>query len=461
MTDTHDALDVLLEEVFADAAPTPLAADWADVQARMQPRRLARVRVSARTALLRPRAGFAKRSWAFRASLAAGVGAAALLAVTLAPSGGMSPLDRAAAAVKVTGPVVHLVWTQEHVTDDRVLDVATGQDQAAPDETVDNWYDTGTGTYKQLFHGVDGNDSVQWRNDQHALNDAGDSAPADALPVPAVVALFEDYRKALQDGRARIVGDGLLDGRQVVFLDVNTSYTAFTAAGVRVGDAVSVERLALDRDTYVPVAVLPQNQIGADPSKPVVFHIQSVALVPRAGADLSQPAVTDHESPQLTPDGFVEARQSTVLSDSEIGSWLGRAPFGYRSSLAGLDFAAARGDLLNRPGSPEQRGLRLVYGASCDARGQHGGAYVVVNESTRPARFYGTQGLDTATLSLPKVLLTQFVSSGPECGAPATSFGQVTPEPIWYARVAADGLDVSIASPSKALAIRAARELLG
>lgn len=153
--------------------------------------------------------------------------AAALFLVMFLPFRGEDAgvLEQALAAVG-TKPVVHLVASTDS-REDSLVDLRS--DRTTPTRIeLEIWYDGRTGLQKAITR----------RNGTVVAEVVGSTRTA---ALPAAVRLFvSGYRAALAEGTARPAGEGTIDGRPVVFVEVPEPG----------GGLVEV---ALDREDYVPV----------------------------------------------------------------------------------------------------------------------------------------------------------------------------------------------------------------
>jgi hypothetical protein len=200
-------------------------------------------------------------------ALAPAVVAAATLAFLLvAPweSRGPSVVDRALAAVGA-GPVVHAVvehsWQQ-----DVVVDLATGAERPRV-HRVEYWYDEERGQLR-----------TRSATDGAEPTDAVISAGVAQLD-PALAGFATQYRDALANGGARVVGDTTVDGRSAKRIEF-----APRSAG-------AVEEVTVDAQTHVPLRFHTTYRGGRRSPEWRVVTIESMPRDPSdfAAAEASRP----------------------------------------------------------------------------------------------------------------------------------------------------------------------------
>jgi hypothetical protein len=178
-----------------------------------------------------------RRALLTRSAVVVAVGAAALIAVLLWPSGGnRNPvLDRALAAIG-DGPVLHLVTEAPSATQPELVNLQTGR-TTVPKFVFETW----TERRMKRLHTL-------MREDGRVVGEI--LFPQDRTPDmhigpvdPAFAAIWTGYRDALATGKAKLVGEGTLYGHQVYFLQFRSPFHDSP------GDEVAV-----DQSTYEPVA---------------------------------------------------------------------------------------------------------------------------------------------------------------------------------------------------------------
>ncbi|HEY5478272.1 MAG TPA: hypothetical protein VIJ84_01510 [Gaiellaceae bacterium] len=183
------------------------------------------------------------------------VGALALIAlmfsVTLPFGGGsgggkvkLTPLDRAAAAIPNNGPIVHVVWRQPDFSSynskmtlryEEWADRASGADHVIIRKgrrVLDIW--TGPGRVGRI-----GKNTLLVANSGAYLLGGIAGSP--------VVTLMGKYKKALEQKRVVVIRRGRAFGRPVYWVK-------FRCTDVAAGGVLCMERIGLDRHSYLPVA---------------------------------------------------------------------------------------------------------------------------------------------------------------------------------------------------------------
>ena len=291
------------------------------------------------------------------------IGAAAAIAVAfvavaivalLAPSRhGSSVVDRALAAIG-DGPVLHIVlrdttprWT--------TVDLATGRHDAAYQE-IETWSDPERGSHWILR--VDGN----------VINDSVWGRP---ITDPALTAFVNGYRSALEDGRARDVGNGEVDGTKVQWLEFRS-------------ESGGGEEVAVDAETYAPVAI---RWVAHDTPGPLT-KVLEIETEPAGAGDFA-PA---ERKPYPTRGDVVS---SEVIDRARAQGQLRTPVLWPGPRVAGLDFSLARADEWkvvlsgDEAASIEGKGIRLAYTAP---GAEH--PSLRLSESSYPAFAYGWEPSD-------------------------------------------------------------------
>jgi hypothetical protein len=276
-----------------------------------------------------------------------------------------------------------------------------------------------------------------------------------SIQVPPVATLFSRYKQALASARAELKGDGVVDGHDVFFLWIYhcalIPFPGHPGSSLGCGNGTVDETAAVDKNTYLPVAVYGGEDTSADNAE----LLRSVELVSRARADLSKPARIAYPPATISGPAACPCAEIGVRSSRRIAP-----PSSAPPSLAGLALVAAHGDLLSPAGLPRRTGVELVYGSSCSGRPKYGSRYVVVQEAPTPELAYGTQSVGLAPRG--QVPLVRRTNEYPECAAPKHGFysGTDRHERVWTAEIRHGGAYVAIMSPVRLLTIAATRALL-
>lgn len=263
----------------------------------------------------------------------AAAASAAVVLLLVAPwqGRGRSVVDQALAAVGA-GPVVHAVveysWPQ-----DVVVDLATGAEQERL-HRWEYWYDEERELLR-VRYGTDGNEPA----DQVAT---GDRVGLDA----SLAGFVTQYRDALADGRARVVGDATVDGKPAKRIE-------FAPRG-----AGAVELVTVDAESYVPLRFYTTYRPNGRRSPE--WRVATIESVPRDRSDFS-PAKSTQPRPSV---GEVSEGKKITLAEAEraLGApplWLGPSFGGH--ALESVEHARTTAWLTD--GSKASGVLvRLVYG---------------------------------------------------------------------------------------------------
>jgi hypothetical protein len=305
-----------------------------------------------------------------RIALAPAVVAAATLALLLvAPweSRGPSVVDRALAAVGA-GPVVHAV-VEFSGPEDVVVDLATGAERERVHRT-EYWYDE---QRRQL--------RVRWTTDGGEPMDYGGSVDITKLD-PALAGFATQYRDALADGRARVAGDAIVQGRRVRRIEFAPSSSG------------AVEEVTVDAETSVPVGF---HTTYAGGRRSHEWRVVAIESVPRDPSDFT-PA--EPARPRPTTGEVSEGRPITLAEAARV---LGRSPLWLGPSFAGrelesVELAHSRAWLTD---GSMVRGehVRLAYGRvrvslASDASGSYAIGFGDVEYPTPPVGSVAISGSD-------------------------------------------------------------------
>jgi hypothetical protein len=259
-------------------------------------------------------AGRHRRPVLLRSIAGIAVAAAALFALVLAqPWQGDSPtfLERALAAVD-DGPVLHVVLRGEW--GGTLVDLETGDREPVYGEN-EIWYD---------FE----------RDRMHSVTRLGGVVEYEELseprePVADVAALGREYRQSLENGTARIAGEGSVDGEPVAWIVIRDENLPDSADGKLHRWA---EEIAVSRESYEPVA-LRQTRDGA-PGPGTLQRVQELEMLPSGQGDFSA-------SKDLDPNGMVFMEGREPISFEEAADVLGDTPLWLGREHDGLPLAAA------------------------------------------------------------------------------------------------------------------------
>jgi hypothetical protein len=371
-----------------------------------------------------------ERSRSRRLSLALPlVGVAAAIAIlTLAwPFGSERPagiLDRALAAIG-EGSALHIVYRGDWGP--MSVDLSTGEVEPVVAES-EVWYDP-----KRGVHEV-------WRL-------GGEVTSEHLVPIrelsarqeEQLVALADNYRDALQSGKARVIGPGRVEGRPVFWIRVRSEWLPDTSDG---RNHLFAEEVAVDRETYEPVYA----RSTRDGRPPPGGGGQAIIELEQISAD---DADFDVEKQTNVPSSFMGGTEfGKLLEPAEFSDALGGQPFWLGASHHGKPLAEAREFVIRRRADrnaawEETQGLYLFYGTLRRRTG------------TPPLR----------ALSQPAVELEQF-REPPRLWigwavAPAAREGRIVISGNRSGFVLREGTYISVRAPSVREILEAAAELRG
>jgi hypothetical protein len=339
--------------------------------------------------------------------------AAVLIVVALfAPWQSSTPslLDRALAAVG-NEPVLHVVTQTSEPVDWQLVILATGE-RSAPAFIVrtEIWYDGERGLKHTITwtngtvsddlletpEGVTSQDgpvyTCAWiqahpveatRARLSCRLDGDNGTVPHNVPEPAPIidpglsGFLNGYQDALANGTARRVGEGTVDGRPVIWLEMSLAQQRPPGAD-RTPDPIE-QRVAIDRESYRPLLVRALHGQFS-------YRVVEIGSVSRASADLSKPTPVSVPPRQQISSG-------NVVSSTEIGldaarGVLGRPGLWAGQRIAGLQLTSVTHRVLRtgyaRSTGLDPRdmdGLSLEYGSGAEA--------LRIDETTGPSFAYG------------------------------------------------------------------------
>jgi hypothetical protein len=399
------------------------------------------------------------------ACLAAGAAVVALTLVGGSVKHGI--VDKALAAVG-DGPVLHAVLRETEPPRYSLVEISTGRVVRQPQtRTTEVWFDEERGLKHTITH-TDGrleddelatpagtNDSYGpvWtcaRIAQHPVeatkagvscNLSGDNGTTprnvpEKRPTgdPGLTGFVDGYRAALENGEARKVGEGSVDGTEVYWLE-------FRLPDISDADGSNVthlsERVAVAKDTYRPIVV--QTFVDGEPSERLT--VVSIETVSRENADFEQPQPLPRDE---RLGGGWNMVDRAAISPAEASSALGRPALWAGPEVGGQELTLVERRELDAfdgsGGHSRISAVAFLYGTTSESSGPSGSIEIV--ESDDPI-----DGLTT----FPGV-------------APPTPSGFITIGPFDWSYLRSDGLYVRISAtlpPLKAIdaVLRVAREL--
>lgn len=307
-----------------------------------------------------------------RAATALGVVLVALGAagaVLLWPSDRDGVLDQALAAIG-NGPVTHVVVAARPLASSeaaRRIDLATGREVGLV-QSGESWIDVARNRVRHVvrLNGTVYEDIVF--KDGKAFTLRGEVSAPRAPIDPLLLGFVRGYRSALEDGRARRIGEGVVDGRPVVWLEVP-----------RPGLPRNADRVAVDKETGRPLLVYAVLDGRRVPNGARV-KIVSIETGPRNEGVFAAPKITQPRETDVAP-----VRDVTLAEAETAGlTALGAAYDDFRLATVTLErfeFAYA-GDAI---AAPTADAYRFVY----EQRDGAGIAEVVQSRDPRPLQWLG------------------------------------------------------------------------
>jgi hypothetical protein len=295
-------------------------------------------------------AGRSPRRPRVRALAVPAAAAVTAIAVLAWPFGGETPtvLDRALAAMG-EGPVIHVVTRGEW--GGTQIDFGSGDLTPQYAET-EVWYDPSRGLHY-----------VGRLGDRVVTDHLQPAGPAADRSAEQYVALANRYRDALRAGRARVVAEGRVEGRAVLWLRIRSQWLPDSGDGK---NHLFAEEVAVDRDTYEPVYTRSTRDGRAPPGGGSLL-LELERLTAGEGdfsGDPRQDSSGVYSGSELS-ENLSPRRLAQVLGGRAV--WLGE-------SFAGLPLAETRRITFKqrrRPSDPWQttNGVSLFYGSLHPRRG--------------------------------------------------------------------------------------------
>jgi hypothetical protein len=357
-----------------------------------------------------------------RLLLAAAAALAAAAVALLAPwqgenSGGLVS-ERALAALPARGPVMHVILEQRLGTR---VDLENER-QSPVLVRSESWYDK----ERSLFH-------IRAYRDGRLLvdsttRDVGQSF--DAAMVLGFARAAEIFRQALADGRARVVGETHIRGRDVYLLDAEPEPGGFQGP----------MRIAIDKHTYELVQFRAGETFAGRPE--YELNVLAFEYLPRRDGLFGRPrpgSTDTGSSAASTPTDLAAAR--TALG-GKVALWAGPELGG--KSIGAVELQDVDVD------SPLGRGIRgqaleVTYGAGGFGPPRRDSIVLTQIRADDPARSY----LEEASTTPPGFA---------DLHSGMTGSGQ-NQFRSWTASLRHDGFLVQIQGPDRALVLRAAQEL--
>jgi hypothetical protein len=246
-----------------------------------------------------------------------------------------SILDRAAAAIG-KGPVIHVVLRTDAKAER--VDLATGRSHPVYDEQ-ELWWDPARG-----LHEIDRFDGKPYVD---RLSKA--LPPPEQDPIP--LGFASGYRKALESGRAKVIGDGEIVGHKVTWIRF------YPGGGGPEGPTFDV---AVDRETAKPVFA--RYTVGGDRTIRFGRSVIVADSLPAGHGDFTPKPVPPRMTISLAGGGTAFWRR---VSASRAESILGRPPVWLGARSAGLSFSGFRPAVVMVGNNFQKRvnfGIGAMYG---------------------------------------------------------------------------------------------------
>ena len=371
-----------------------------------------------------------RRRWPRLAALAAivAVGTAAL--AVLPQRGDNDPFLADALAAIGHGPVLH-ARIEARLPETHVVELATGR--AVPQTiSIEYWFDERRSRLATVVRrgGVPVERFLATPSGTVSgggpVRTAGLTTPA---LDPALAGFVTRYRDALASGAARVVDEGKLGGRDVVWLQLRQG-------AVR-------ERVAVDAESFAPISVVPLDPRGR--STAISWRVRSVETIARVEANFAVP------EPRTPRPYRGDVRGSQPFSSSQVDQLVRWPALWLGESWRGLRLGSFELQTLTRgypPGSgvssTRGRGLRLRYAVD------GGPGFVEISQAPFPEPAYAFAGAE-ATFNgnpIPRDGFVEIVALGSAHGS-ARVIGQLRQA----------GVYLTIWASSRELCLAAARAL--
>ncbi|MGD0272808.1 MAG: hypothetical protein ABSB96_03660 [Gaiellaceae bacterium] len=372
MTDHQPLIDRL--EALVDRSNHP---DWEDVVRRAEEPAQAAGPVLA---------GRSKRSRFARRLVPVFALAATALAIGLiAPwRHGPSIVDRALAAIG-NGPVIHAVLRMK--TGFTFIDLATGKETPQL-ETIEIWYD-GERRYEHWKGRVDNGPRFDTLETPTGFTNELGRFPATTRLRPKLdpgLAGFVGYRSALENGTARVVGKGTVNGHDVTWIEIPVTKQW-------------TDRVAVDNGSSLPVRIEEINRVAGPVGG---FDVLSIETLQEGDGNFTPPKIGPRRE-------VWEPGKGIPVSSSEAATALPGALWNGESA-SGLSLSKVfRVPLTTGPGTasglaPESAtGITLKYGKVSPGSAESSGtAFIRLEETAQspPTYWWPEQGelLPTGTM---------------------------------------------------------------
>jgi hypothetical protein len=353
-----------------------------------------------------------------------------------------SPLatERALAALG-RQPVIHAI-VEQSTPRQIVIDLASGQERLEAHRS-EYWYDDEREALRvRLSVGgelLPGGDYLH--TPEGFFTDRGVRRDQRRPPQidPALEAFASGYRQALDNGKASVVGEEVIEGREVVIL-------RFSLPSGPAGEQIS-EDVAVDPDDYRPLRF--RFSSTAAPGRTLPWseapRVVEIETIPRDPGNFEAPQATEPRPAGQTSVG------ERKLSPAEAATALGRPVLWPGRAVAGVELAEIELRRLTTPWTDGRitkgHALAFQYGVDQGTAHLEGKASLIMTESSSAGetRHFGFGG------SMPRpgeLLLTGFVNA---------DRGAVD---MWYGGMQRDGMYISFQSPQRDLILAAAKAMV-
>lgn len=384
-------------------------------------------------AATQPRPG-RRRRWPQLAALAAVVAVVVTTGLAVMPQrGGDHPFLADALAAIGRGPVLH-ARIEARLPETHVIELATGR--AVPQTiSIEYWFDESSARLATVVRRGGVPIARFLATPAGTVSDAGSVRTiGSSLPSlhPALAGFVTRYREALESGAARVVDEGKLGGRDVVWLQMGAGPTR--------------ERVAVDAESFTPISLVPLDERG----RPTAFSwsVRTIETIARVESNFAAP-------PQRAPRPYRgDVRSSRPLSSAQIGQvvrwpalWLGESWNGLR--LSSLELQTLTRGYPPGSGKPSGRGLGLQLRYAVDS----GRRSVEISQALFPEPAYAFAGA-AATFNgnpIPREGFVEIVALGSAQGSPTRVVGQLQQAGVYF----------TIWASSRELCLAAARALTG
>jgi hypothetical protein len=370
------------------------------------------------------------RRWPRLAALAAVVAVVVTAVLAVMPQrGGDHPFLADALAAIGRGPVLH-ARIEARLPETHVVELATGR--AVPQTiSIEYWFDESSARLATVVRRGGVPIARFLATPSGTVSDGGPVRTTGSAALhPALAGFVTRYRVALESGAARVVDEGKLGGRDVVWLQVGAGATR--------------ERVAVDAKSFTPISLVPLDARG----RPTAFswRVRTIETIARVESNFASPL-------QHAPRPYRgDVRSSRPLSSAQVDQvvrwpalWLGESWNGLRlSSLESQTLTRGYPPGSGKP-STRGRGLQLRYAVDSGRRS------VEISQAPFPEPAYAFASAE-ATFNgnpIPREGFVEIVALGSAQGSPTRVVGQLRQA----------GVYVTIWASSRELCLAAARAL--